>query len=185
VLRENFGDYDRRTIELNRSAFRDGEYTLLRASNLGGQLLIPDRLVTPASYQDSSLAVDVRVIGDPTGVQVRVTCRQGSDDAVTLGIRPDVGQYTVEAPGIEKRNQAIATMLDLTMRNRPAASIQRGAATNRLELECGEDTIRMSINGRGLTALQLPLDGAGPMGVQVDGPANREVRIDNLVITQR
>ena len=63
--------------------------------------------------------------------------------------------------------------------------IRRGTATNRLELHCLSDRIDAFINGKRHFFRARPGQLSGPMRVEVRGKSGREVRIDNLVITQR
>lgn len=159
--------------------YAEGEY-LMRVVNSQWATRFPALVLLPGLYQDTSLAIDVRLVGDPRQKYVAVGCRSRagagqyrllvvpSGGAMTL-VRWDGGDnWTTLAPA------------------RTVEAIRRDTATNRLELSCVGSTIMGTINGTVVATVQDATHREGLSWIALGSPsgAAAEARWDNLVLTE-
>jgi hypothetical protein len=158
--------------------YQDGEYASQRVSMDGTRYAT---VLLPGTYSNTTIAVDVRLVGDTNQRVVSLECRR------QRGV--DEQQYRLEmqtTPGSFRllRFQS-ATETDLVPWTASDA-IRGGNASNRIELTCTGDTLRARINGTQAAEVQ---DGAlqeGSLAISA-GVLDRRLlsdgRFDNLVVT--
>ena len=181
LLADDFSDPDRGSLPLASSdarvagfAYLDGEYQLRKLDNSSSVALAE----LPGEYRDASLAVDVRPVGPTASHQIMVACRYTADaSGYALIVLTDVGLFAVAR--LDRGSQSILS-------EQRSNAIQRGTATNRIELSCTGNTISATANGQVLASVQDAryAEGAMLIGVWADG-SGAEARFDNLVVTQR
>jgi len=144
---------------------------------------IPEEFI-PNSYDDATLAVDVRMIDSADNRFVVLGCRYG-DTNTGYRVWVDFGAGTY-------RLFAVESNADLRyLRNEQASpAILKGTATNRVALTCSGSTIAVSINGTNVASVKDAkaeystgqfLIGAS---TYTDHPQTIETHFDNLVVTK-
>lgn len=146
----------------------DPTYGLLRA------------IYIPGTFGNSSLAVDVRMAGEPGAQTVILACRlqPGDESQYRFFVNPETRTFRLF------RRDSATGFADLAPLQ-PSAAIRRGTAVNRLQITCAGDTISASINGLEVASVQDATYPAGRMwfGTGTTG-ALGDLRFDNLVISQ-
>jgi hypothetical protein len=138
----------------------------------------------PGTFENVSIAVDVRLVGPAAERYITLGCRTSSpalDNGYRFSLEVERGTYL-----LDRWDGGRFTTLD----SRAAASaIRRGGQSNRVEMTCAGETIAVSINGARVATIQDGVHRSGLLwlGVESD-PARRhsiEARFDNLVVVQQ
>lgn len=160
-----------------RIGYVDGEYEI--AGTRGGFVALP------GVFRDSSLSVDVRLVGDATRRAIGVACRASEEGWYQVTVIPDTRSFSLAKFSLT----GSATTL---IADQVSAAILRGNPVNRLELTCSGTTIAPSANGTPLGSVQDETYREGWYQVSVlatvpDLAPGEEValRLDNLSVTQR
>jgi serine/threonine-protein kinase len=137
----------------------------------------------PGSYEDATLAVDVRPAGAATDRYVALGCRAASpalDGGYRVSIDLERGTFL-----LDRWDAGAATSLA----EGRAAPFRGGGQANRLELTCAGETIAVAVNGTEVARVRDGGHRAGLFWIGVESDASRrhtvDVRFDNLVVTQR
>lgn len=174
LLEDNFDDPS--IGILPRGGYRDGEFALTRSAASTGVSVI--RL--PGTQTDTTLSVDVRLVGETEGRSVALACRRSTGSGTPTQYRftmlPDLGRYALsrfDAGG------------NVTLTSGTSAAIRAGNESNHVELTCAGGTITVSVNGDQVTAAQdvTYAEGELSLGVSADTDQAAEARFDNLVLT--
>jgi len=172
VLPRTSADPDRYT-----RGYTDGEYRLHSQSDG-----VPFAAV-PGSYENASLAVDARIVGDTDRRFIALYCRVQPGPGFSgyrLFVAPSDGSLRLQRID----GGTSVPLMDWQSR----APIARGSARNRIELSCAGSVITIMING---TPMGFAFDGTYRGGgmqiaaISVIGTPTIDVRLDNLVVTQR
>lgn len=161
-------------------AYEDGEYVIRKLDASAG---LPYTALG-GGFSDSALAIDVRLVGETAERLVVLGCRR--QDA------PRASEYRFVVEPAAGR-AALARVDDGEIRVlvplRPSPVIQRGTATNRVELSCSGTTIAGSVNGVEVASAQDARyrEGQWTIGASTfeEGAGPAEARFDNLVLTER
>jgi hypothetical protein len=159
-------------------AYVEGEYVIRKLDTGPG---LPVALL-PGQYENASLAVDVRLVSETEDRYVALACRRQPADGsqYRLSVIPDDGRFI-----LARWDGTEATVL----RRASSAAIQRGEATNRLELVCSGSTVAVFINGEQVAAVQDGIYASGTMsigaGALVGSSFTAEARFDNLFVNER
>jgi len=136
--------------------------------------------VIPGSYEDTTLAIDARLVGDTEGRYVALECRRSPIGWYRAYIDPDRGWFWLAR--WDEDSETVLT--DRT----PSEAIAQGNEANHLELTCAGNLIALAING---TEVANILDGTYLAGGLAIGASvftgSRDVaeaRFDNLVVYQ-
>jgi hypothetical protein len=183
LLSDNFDDPTRAQLPLSSTAadrsqgYVGGEYEFV---NGRPAVSSSQDLAIPGQFGDTSIMVDVRVLG---GTSVRrgthIACRRGTDGGgYVLAVHPD--EQRVIFLRRQTGDGAPVTLFD----QRSVAAVRAGEAVNRLELRCVGSTITGTINGADVVSIN---DGAYSRGTHALGArgSGTITRFDNLVVTQR
>jgi hypothetical protein len=162
-------------------SYEDGEYAI-RKVDPAWDRVSSTRL--PIVARDASIAADIRVGGDPSGVFLTMTCR-GQDtpllSAYRVNVRPETGHFWLG----RYDDDQYTTLVD--WQSTPA--LRRGTDTNHLELSCVGPTIGLIVNGAEVASVSDTTYAEGRMSLGVGtasgAPATADGRFDNLVVTQR
>lgn len=164
-----------RSPSVTTVAYIDGEYQIERTateSNLLGKVFLPGR------YDDTSLAIDARLVGDTGTRIIQLGCRTqpGPDSEYRMVLTPD--RRTV---AIRRRIGGTA----VTLAERPSGAILQGNETNHLEMRCVGSTISALVNGVEIASAHDTTFREGQLWIGVFAPAlQAEARFDNLVLSQ-
>jgi hypothetical protein len=159
-----------------------GEYFVRKPLGVPGFKLVWPRGV----FDDASVAVDTRLVGDAANRYVFVQCRMEPDSGATgymLSVTPSAGGFNfVKFEGGQS--------VPLGARGQQTSpAIKRGNATNRLELSCAGSTITATVNGTQIATAQDAAYKSGNvrLGVGAFSPdtALAEARFANFVVTKR
>jgi hypothetical protein len=152
----------------------DGEYGIRLLDPASGQVPIA---VLPGTYADAALSVQARIVGDPTGQNISLACRDGggpdSHTQYRLSVSPAGGLFQLS------RWDADGVTPLVPWQTEP--SIRPAAEWNTLELRCVDSTITALINGHQVGQAQDPSYRRGSFWIGVSGAA-AEVRFDNLKV---
>jgi hypothetical protein len=156
----------------------DGEYVLKKVDPTLSTHPI-GRL--PGVYANTIVSVEARVIGEPEDRRVLLGCRaQGDGTRYELEVDPKYGEFTLARHDAKKRK----TLAEW----QPSHTIQRGNATNHLELRCVGSTISAAINHVQVAVVEdgTYADGTLQFGVSADDsePLAAEARFDNLIVVE-
>jgi hypothetical protein len=160
----------------------DGEYRIAKVNPTAGP---PG--ATVGSFGDSTVAVDARLLGDPTGKFVQMSCRRSGNPSTigdyTLTVSPFDGSFDL------RRFNPDGSHVDLAPQQ-PSTVIRLGNETNHIELTCAGSTIAASINGTQVASVTDDTYKAGATTVGTGVFANFprvavEMRLKSLVVTQR
>lgn len=187
LLRDTFDDplhgalpLSSRTPDSVEAAYIDGEYSIRNidaANRVQGVYL-------PPSFDDATLAFDVRLTGATTGRRIVVECRHqpGGSPAMPssykLRVYPDSRQFEIVRADLGPET-SLAT-------RRTSTAIQPDNAWNHLELGCHGTAITARANGQQLGAAEDGRYRSGTLTITFGGPADEiphvEARLDNLVV---
>jgi hypothetical protein len=162
----------------HRVRYDAGEYSVQRINTSATGLTT---VSLPGTYADTTLAVDVRIVGDPTQRVVALQCRRrgGPDEEqYRFEIRPDAGRFRLLRFQASRRT----VLTDWA----PALAIQRDNATNRMQLGCVGARITASVNGVELVSVEDAALRSGELAISagtLDRDLLTEGRFDNLVVT--
>ncbi len=158
--------------------YQDGEYVSQRISMDGTRYAT---VLLPGTYTNTTLAVDVRLVGDTNQRVSSFECRRqrGVDEQqYRLEMQPATGSLRL------LRFQA-GVETDL-MPWTPAGAIRGGNETNRVELTCAGETLRARINGVQMAEVQDSALQDGSLAISA-GVLDRRLlsdgRFDNLMVT--
>jgi hypothetical protein len=183
VTRDDFADAARGVLPWDSDsprfgrAYIQGEYGLAVLDPSGN-------FMATASLEpilgDSSIAVDARLVNDPTSRVIVLGCRATPEnDYYALGVTPTDGQFAIVRSDSGQYTNIVNWQA--------APAIRRGAA-NRLELHCVGTTILAMINGVIVASIQDNAYSEGRMwlGVTTRGglPGTAEARFDNLEVVE-
>lgn len=158
-------------------AYVEGEF-MIRKVHLGPGLPVA---LLPGQFDDASLAVDARLVGETDDRYISLACRRQADASqYRLSVVPESGRFAlVRWDGTDP----------VVLRSSSSATIRRDSATNRLELICSGPTIAARINEQHVVAVEdsTYAEGAMSIGVSALVGANlaAEARFDNLVVNER
>lgn len=155
----------------------DGEYRVQVLDPTYGLLRA---IYIPGTFGDSSLAVDVRLTGEPGSQTVILACRlqPGDESQYRFFVNPETRTFRLF------RRDSATGFADLAPLQ-PSAAIRRGNAVNRLQITCAGDTISASINGLEVASVRDGTYSTGRMwfGTGTTGVLG-DLRFDNLLIRQ-
>jgi hypothetical protein len=158
--------------------YADGEYWLRNAE------VATQSLAVPLDAVNATIAVDARLIGDPSRRTVSVGCRFNSDSSGNRGyllrVEPAAGLYRLVRED--------GTRDAFLRRDSASPAIRRGNDSNRIEITCAGNTITAAINGTVVTTVQDSTYASGSLVIGVGARASgltSEARFDNLLITAR
>jgi hypothetical protein len=158
--------------------YADGEYWLRNAE------VATQSLAVPLDAANATIAVDARLIGDPSRRTVSVGCRFSSNANGNRGYRlrvePGAGLYRLVR---EDGTRDVFLRRDST-----SPAIRRGNDSNRIEITCSGTTITAVINGTAVATVQDSTYASGSLVIGVGARASgltSEARFDNLLITAR
>lgn len=187
LLADDFDDPAR--AGLARSSSHPAQYA---SGYAGGEYVIrtldPSLKADPAeflsdTFEDSSLAVDVRLIGPPQQRYVALICRYQEQAAshYRLTLAPNEGWLLLTRVDGEQPVQLVGPV--------SSAAVRSGNQSNHLELDCVGDNISARVNGAQVLQARDGNHRQGALGLSVsvlpDAGATVEARFDNLVVTQR
>lgn len=158
--------------------YADGEYWLRNAEVATQSLSV---LTDPVN---ATIAVDARLIGEPSRRTVSVGCRFNSGPAGNRGYRLRVEPSTALFR-LVREDGARDVFL---RRNTASPAIRRGNDSNRIEITCSGNTITAAINGTVVATVQDSTYASGALVIGVGARASgltSEARFDNLLITAR
>jgi hypothetical protein len=138
----------------------------------------------PVNAVNGTIAVDARLIGDPSRRTVSVGCRFGSDATGNRGYRLRVEP----AAGLFRLVREDGKRDVLLRRDSVSQAIRRASESNRLEITCAGITITAAINGTVVATVQDSTYTSGSLVIGVGARASgltSEARFDNLMITAR
>jgi len=157
--------------------YMDGEYRLSSQSDAGAVAAVP------GSYENASLAVDARMVGDTDGRAIALYCRLQpgpSPSGYVLYVAPPDGALRLWRID----GGARTPLMDWQARS----AIARGTGRNRIELSCAGSVITVTVNG---ARVGFAFDGKYRGGQMVLGAVGAtatrtiDVRLDNLAVTLR
>lgn len=169
VLPRSSPDPDRYT-----RGYVDGEYRLFSQSDAA------PFAVLPGSYDDASVAVDARMVGGAESGAIALYCRLQAG-ATLGGYRLWVTPVDGEIRLYRIDGGADTPLTDWVL----ASAFRRGSARNRIEFACAGSVISAMVNG---VRVELAADGTyrrGQMMFAAVGTGAVDVRLDNMVVTQR
>jgi class 3 adenylate cyclase len=142
-------------------SYGGGEYTIQTISLTSGRL---PSVVVPGWYEDASLAVDVRVIGNTDVQSIVLGCRNAAPrSGYRLTFRPGQGTGSLD------RTDDVPVLIRLAPLTN-GGSVRRLTAANRVALKCVGSTISATINGTEVASARDTTYAAGRMwiGATVD-----------------
>ena len=158
--------------------YQDGEYVSQRISTEGTRYAT---VPLPGTYTNTTLAADVRLVGDTNQRVASLECRRqrGVDEQqYRLEMQTNPASFRL----LRFQSAAETVLVPWT----PSEAIRRGNETNRFELTCAGETLRARVNGVQVAEVQ---DGALQEGILaisagvLDRRLLSEGRFDNLVVT--
>ena len=184
LLQDDFKDPDKGRLPREsdqpsryRRGYDGGEYVIRKLDPQWSGLLAAE---LPGSYDNATIAVEVRLVGESRGRFIALGCRAGDAGHYRLTVGPANGAFVLSRWDGAKETPLVPAQL--------SPAIRRGNETNRLELACAGDTISATINGTPVASAQ---DGAyreGGMWIgaeETPSPPVAEARFVNLTVVQR
>ncbi|MBI2760916.1 MAG: serine/threonine protein kinase [Chloroflexi bacterium] len=187
ILRDNFDDPTKATL-LTQSAtpesyllgYDRGEYFIRKVDPNFNRVA---NVFLPGSYDDVSISVDARLVGESGNRAIYVVCRSSTDGQYRLVLDMGVGAFLLSRwdgdTEVQLGNKWV-TRTDV---------LRTGTQMNKIELRCEKDTISAVINGQTVGSVKDGTYKAGRSwigtGVFTGATGTVEVRFDNLVVTQR
>lgn len=163
--------------------YSDGEYLIRKVNPEIDSIHLASVPSTPITYDDSTIAVDVRFVASESSPVAYLYCRRFGTPASGYRVAFD---GRTERARLARLDDGAATVL-VDWRN--AASMNDAGQPKRLELSCSNDLISFSVNGQPVGAAIDSTYGAGSsfigasMGAPVEGSV-QEIRFANLTVAQ-
>ena len=184
LLSDDFNDPTRAQLPLaptgaeRSQGYIGGEYEIINGDT---QATSVEDVLVPGSYQDTSIAIDVRVYGGiPRLRGAHIVCRGvGVGTGYVLALYPEEQRFA-----LLRRQPSMPNSPVVLLEQRGLGAIRPGEGVNRLELSCVGPTITGSVNGVVVATVQDPTFAAGRHAIGVRG-SGTTARFDNLVVTQR
>ncbi len=166
--------------------YESSAFVIRRPDPLIGQTIQP----IPGIFRNTTLAFDVRVVGDVANRQISASCRN---------VRVGTGYVEYEfrmypSPGtadLRRRDAGEAGANRTTFVTLAALktypSIKRGNETNHVEMTCAGDQITVWLNGQSLIAVKdgTYAEGGLSFALGAESLVKAEAQFENLVVTQR
>ena len=156
-----------------------GEYVI---NKINSGLQVAPMVILNGPYDNTVIAIDVRLMGDVTSRYAFVACRHQSSAAMSKHYRASVvpdGRRLILSRWDDGQERMLSTV-----RDEPA--INTGNAKNRLELRCAGAKISASVNGKMLASADDMTLNRGDQGVGTGAFSGTqgtiEARYDNLEI---
>ncbi|MFN8634672.1 MAG: hypothetical protein U0893_12515 [Chloroflexota bacterium] len=165
-------------------SYDGGEY-VMRFTSLdpNGDLSVSS---LPFQYDDATLAIDGRIVGNPTGHYLFLACRQAE---VTKDVFGGYSAVVYPADGRVGLRRILTSTTPVTIADQVVPAVQRGNASNHVEMTCQGSTIALKVNGTEVLSVQDNTYKRGYMyighGALRGSPEPGEARFDNLSVTQR
>jgi hypothetical protein len=162
-------------------AYEAGEYVIRKINE---KLAAAPIVFLPGSYDNTVIAVDVRIVGDAASRYAFVVCRDQSSGGQAKQYRASIvpeGRRLILSRWDEGSQRVLAETRD-------DEAINPGNGTNRLELSCSNAKISAAVNGKTLASADDMTLSRGDQGIGagtfagVDGAL--EAHFDNLEIRQ-
>jgi hypothetical protein len=157
--------------------YTNGEY-VMRLADPQWATRFPALALLTQTYQDTSLAADVRLVGDPRDKYLALGCRSRATGQYRLTVFPAGRTMAFERWDGGDRWTGLAPV-------RRVDAILPDNATNRLELSCIGSSITATINGTVVAAVQDSTYSEGLSWIALGSPtgAAAEARWDNLILS--
>jgi hypothetical protein len=180
LLSDDFDDPSRAILPTTsqdprfRMGYVGGEYEIVGHA---GAVFLPD------IQRDTTLSVDARLMGDPTGRYISIACRAGPQGWYVVTMRPDSGQFDLDRVSSTGAHTPLIP-------EKQAPAILSGNTRNHVDLTCSGDTIEVAINGTPVGSVRDATYTQGWFMIMAGAPQEDEseeaiLRLDNLVVRQR
>jgi hypothetical protein len=158
-----------------RLGYVAGEYVIQKDAGAA-----PFFNMLPGAFSNATLAIDARLEGSDAGQAVQVWCRSQREapfGGYIAVLRPDI--RSVRLGRVDSTGLALSDW-------RFSSAIVGGNDPNHVELTCAGSTISVAVNGVLVSTLDDGTYQAGSFSLSVGSQEDAaDVRLDNLVITQR
>ena len=152
--------------------YEDGEYVLQKLDPRSTQIATVD---VPGIYDDATIALDVRLVGETFGRSIAIGCRRQADSShYRLSVFPDTNEFLLARWDGSVRS---------TLAGETTSAMNGVNESDHVELGCVEETIWVVINGQVVASVDDATYHQGRMWIGVYGSAvSADARFDNLVI---
>ena len=158
--------------------YQDGEYAIQQVTP---KLDVLPSASIPGRYEDATIIVDARLVGETNSRYIAVACRESAAGHYRLVVDPSQGRYRLNLV----EGSTSKPLVDWQQ----SVAIKRGNETNRLELNCAGSNISIVVNGVPVRSVQNSVHRTGGMwigaGTFSDASGAAEGRFDNLTVVQR
>jgi hypothetical protein len=169
--------------------YADGEYVIRKLNPRDNRL---PTATLPGAHEDTTLAIDVRLVGATADQYAALICRSQFSDPpegetfqqsseYRLVVLPTIGEFALTRYDASRQINLVSWQETL--------AINPGDQTNHVELTCAGNTISASINGVEVASVEDATYRAGAMligvGVLNAADVTAEARFDNLQVVQR